>query len=160
MPLEQAFILSKGQPTTVNLWSDKPNKNKGKFRSSHRRLPNGEKEKRVQGWTIADYGRRPNVWRYAAGLHTAKEQWVRKAAHGALMPEKMAEDLILCYSRPGDLVFDPFSGLATTCKMALLNHRRYLGMEIDEEFHRLSEMRMKLAHLKYRQKLDDWMMSA
>lgn len=76
------------------------------------------------------------------------------------MPEKMAEDLILCYSKSDDLVFDPFCGLATTCKMALLNHRRYLGMEIDKEFHRLAERRMKLAHLKYRQRLDELLLSA
>lgn len=29
LPLEQAIILSKGKPTTVNLWRDKPNKNNG-----------------------------------------------------------------------------------------------------------------------------------
>lgn len=159
MPLEQAFILAKGEPTTVNLWRDKPNKNKGRTKSSHRRLPNGEKEKRVQTWTIAKYGRRPSVWRYAGGLHIAQEAWVREK-HSALMPEKMAEDLILSYSRPDDLVFDPFCGLATTCKMALLNHRRYLGMEIDQKYHRLAERRMTLAKLKYRQGLDALLLSA
>lgn len=99
----------------------------------------------------------PNVWHYATGRYAAEETWVRKAAHGAIMPEKMAEDLILCYSKPDDLVFDPFCGLATTCKMALLNHRRYLGMEIDQKYHRLAEKRMTLAEMKYRQKLDGLM---
>ena len=159
LPLEEAFILSKGEPTTVNLWRDKPNKTSGQTKSAHRRLPNGEKEERVQKWIIAAYGRRPNVWRYANGLHVAEEKWVREK-HPALMPEKMAEDLILCYCKPDDLVFDPFCGLATTCKMALLNHRRYLGMEIDQKYHRLAERRMKLAHLNYRQKLDGLLLSA
>jgi site-specific DNA-methyltransferase (adenine-specific) len=159
LPLEEAFILSKGQPTTVDLRRDKLNKNKGQTRTAHRRLPNGEREKRVQKWTLGKYGRRPNVWRYATGVHIAEEAWVREK-HPALMPEKMAEDLILCYSRPDDLVFDPFCGLATTCKMALLNHRHYLGMEIDEKFHRLSERRMKLAQLKYKQRLDHILLSA
>jgi len=159
LPLEEAFILSKGEPTTVSLWRDKPNKNNGFKKTAIRRLPNGEKEKRGQTWTVAEYGRRPNVWRYATGRHVAEEAWVR-AKHPALMPEKMAEDLILGYSGPDDLVFDPFCGLATTCKMALLNHRRYLGMEIDEKYCRLAERRMKLAHLKYRAKLNDLLMSA
>jgi DNA modification methylase len=159
LPQEEAFILSKDKPTTVNLWRDKLNKNKGRVKTSHRRLPNGEKEKRVQKWVIAEYGRRPNVWRYATGVHVAEEKWVR-AKHPALMPEKMAEDLILCYSGPNDLVFDPFCGCASTCKMALLNHRRYLGMEIDKEYHRLAERRMRLAHLKYTQKLDGLLLSA
>lgn len=158
-PFEQAIILSKGRPTTVNLWKDKLNKNNGQTRTAHRRLPNGEREKRLQKWTLGKYGRRPNVWRYATGRHIAEEAWVRKE-HPALMLEKMAEDLILSYSRPDHLVFDPFCGLATTCKMALLNHRRYLGMEIDEKFHRLAERRMRLAHLKYREKLDGLLLSA
>jgi len=80
--------------------------------------------------------------------------------HPALMPEKMAEDLILSYSQADDLVFDPFCGLATTCKMALLNHRQYLGMEVDGKYHRLAERRMKLAHLNYRQKVDGLLVSA
>lgn len=159
LPLEEAFVLAKGNPTTVNLWRDKPNKNRGRIKSSHRRLPNGDKEKRMQEWIIAEYSRRPNVWRYANGVHVAEEAWVRKK-HSALMPEKMAEDLILCYSGPDDLVFDPFCGLATTCKMALLNHRRYLGMEIDKQYHRLAQRRMKLAHLKYQQKLDGLLLTA
>jgi DNA modification methylase len=84
----------------------------------------------------------------------SSEDFVTQAAHGAIMPERMASDLILSYSRPNDLVFDPFSGLATTAKMALLNHRRYLGMEIDPTFHAFGERRMRLAHVKYREKLD------
>jgi hypothetical protein len=71
-----------------------------------------EFEKRVQTWTVTEYGRRPNVWRYAIGPHVAEEKWVRKAKQGAVMPEKIAEDLILCYSGPDHLVFDPFCGRA------------------------------------------------
>lgn len=152
LPLEEAFILSKGKPKVVYLWKDKPNKNTGKLTTAHRRLPNGAIENRVQRWEIEPFGRRSNIWRYATGVHTAKESWVRKV-HPALMLEKMAEDLILSYSKPDELVFDPFCGLATTCKMALLNHRRFLGMEIDDCFHRLAQRRMKLAQLEYEAKL-------
>jgi DNA modification methylase len=158
-PLEEAFILTKGKPTTVNLWRDKLNKTRGQKKTLLRRLASGEMVKRVETWAIGEYGRRPNVWRYPTGVHIAAEAWVRKG-HPALMPEKMAEDLILSYSEPDALVFDPFCGLATTCKMALLNHRRYLGMEIDKKYHRLAERRMKLAYLKYRQKLDALLLSA
>jgi site-specific DNA-methyltransferase (adenine-specific) len=153
MPLEEAFVLSKGEPTTVRLWRDRRNKNSGTSRTARRRSPDGELEARVERWRIPEYGRRLNIWRYAAGPHTAKEAWVRKE-HPALMPEKMAEDLILSYSRPDDLVFDPFCGLATTCKMALLNHRRYLGMEIDDGFHRSAVRRMREAHLLYEARLN------
>jgi site-specific DNA-methyltransferase (adenine-specific) len=57
----------------------------------------------------------------------------------------MARDLILSYSRPGDLVFDPLCGAGTTCKMALLNHRHYLGMEFVERYVEIARKRVRLA---------------
>jgi DNA modification methylase len=35
-------------------------------------------------------------------------------AHPARFPEKLAEDHILSWSNPGDLVLDPFMGSGTT----------------------------------------------
>ena len=55
------------------------------------------------------------------------------------MPEQMAEDHILSWSRVGDLVFDPFAGAGTALKMALLNHRRYLGFEINPKYVELAK---------------------
>lgn len=39
--------------------------------------------------------------------------------------------LIRCFSKPGDLVCDPFSGSGSTSVAAALNKRRYLGIDID-----------------------------
>lgn len=58
------------------------------------------------------------------------------------MPEQMAEDHILSWSRVGDLVFDPFAGAGTTLKMALLNHRRYLGFEINPKYVEIARRRL------------------
>ena len=80
--------------------------------------------------------------------------------HPALMPDKMAKDHILSWSRPGDLVFDPMAGAATTCKMALLNNRRYLGFEIHEPYFLLAQRRMRDAHANYRHELDAWLIGA
>ena len=161
LPLEQAIIVSKGKPSVVNLWNDKPNKNAGRSKTAHRRLPNGQKEKRKQTWIIAEYGRRGNVWSYPTGVHVAKEAWVREAKdHGAIMPEQIAEDLILSYSKPDALVFDPFCGFCTTPKMALLNHRQYLGMEDNAGFHELGIRRMKEAQDEYERRLDAWLKRA
>jgi site-specific DNA-methyltransferase (adenine-specific) len=152
LPLEEAFVLSKGKPTTVNLFRDRQNKTSGRTTRYRKRHSDGDFDRRTRSCVIGCYGYRSNVWCYATGIHTAKEEWVRKE-HSALMVEKMAEDLILSYSKPDQLVFDPFCGLATTCKMALLNHRRYLGMEIDQRFYSLAERRMALAHREYAAKL-------
>lgn len=41
--------------------------------------------------------------------------------------------LIRCFSQPGDLVCDPFSGSGSTSVAAALNGRDYLGIEIEEQ---------------------------
>ena len=54
--------------------------------------------------------------------------------HPAPFPEQIANDHILSWSNPGDLVFDPMMGSGTTGKMALLNGRDFIGIEISEEY--------------------------
>lgn len=39
--------------------------------------------------------------------------------------------LIRCFSKPGDLICDPFSGSGSTSVAAALNGRDYLGIDID-----------------------------
>lgn len=45
------------------------------------------------------------------------------------MPEALARNLIVSFSK-----LDPFAGVGTTPKMAMLNGRRWLGFEIDPEW--------------------------
>ncbi len=54
--------------------------------------------------------------------------------HPTQKPEKLIAKLILASSKPGDLVFDPFAGSGTTCVTAKKLNRKYLGIEIDEEY--------------------------
>ena len=70
----------------------------------------------------------------------------------------MAEDHILAWSRPGDLVFDPMAGSGTTLKMALLNNRRYLGFEIHKPYYEIAQKRLHLAHEQHRQELNDYLL--
>jgi DNA modification methylase len=46
-------------------------------------------------------------------------------------------------SRPGDTVFDPFSGAATTGLAALVNGRNYVGLDINRKYIDLSIDRLK-----------------
>ncbi len=72
-------------------------------------------------------------------------------------PNKLAgEDHIVSWSRPGELVFDPMAGAGTTCKMALLNNRHYLGFEVHSPYHMEAMRRLREAHRQYRERLDDW----
>lgn len=73
------------------------------------------------------------------------------------MPEEMARDHITSWSRPGEIVFDPLAGAGTTCKMAMLNNRRYLGFEIHPPYQLEAERRLRNARQSYLATLDDWL---
>ena len=54
--------------------------------------------------------------------------------HPAIFPDKLAEDQILTWSNEGDIIFDPMCGSGTTCKMAYLNNRKFIGVDMSEEY--------------------------
>ena len=62
--------------------------------------------------------------------------------HPASFPEKLAEDHILSWSNPGDLILDPMCGSGTTLKMAVKNNRRYIGIECAAEYVEISRRRV------------------
>ena len=75
-----------------------------------------------------------NVW------DTAKQN--PGALHPAQFPEAIARDHILSWSNPGDTVFDPFLGSGTTGKMALLEGRRFIGIEREPEYFEIAQKRI------------------
>lgn len=140
-PLEYAFILSKGRPRHFSPIRDKRNKCAGETRNKTNRNPDGSLV-RAGRWTTRPFGVRGPVWPYHTGKHhNAEEGYAHD--HPALMPERMAEDHILSWSKVGELVFDPFAGAGTTLKMARLNFRRYLGFEANREYVEIARRRLR-----------------
>jgi DNA modification methylase len=58
--------------------------------------------------------------------------------HLAVMPDELARICILASTRPGDTVLDPFSGSGTTGMVANQNGRRYVGIDLNNEYLDLS----------------------
>ena len=52
---------------------------------------------------------------------------------------------MLGMTRPGDLVLDPYMGVASTAAAALRHGRRAAGAEIDPEYHRIGADRARAA---------------
>jgi len=152
---QYSFVFSKGRPKAINLLCDRPNKNAGARIQGSRRMPNGELIPYKKDKRIGEYGRRSNVWFYTAGTGSTKDKIGYD--HSAIMSEEIAEPHIRSWSNPGDLVFDPMCGSATTCKMALLNGRNFLGMEIDEKAWEVGCERMEGALDEYKRRLTDWL---
>jgi site-specific DNA-methyltransferase (adenine-specific) len=157
--LEFALVLSKGRPRSVNLLRDKRNLTAGRRRTFTQMAPDGRRSLSPKQYTVSQFGVRGKVWFYPRGGRLTTSD---RVAFGqtAPMPEAMARDHILSWSRPGDLVLDPFLGSGTTAKMALLSDRRYLGYEVYEPYFEIAEQRLADARAEYRRRLDKWLTAA
>jgi len=153
---EVALVFSKGKPTVINIIKDRPNKTAGAPVKHSVRNRQGVLEFQKTGKVVQPFGRRGCVWRYNAGFNNSSRDEFA-FGHPAIMPEQVAEDLIIAFSRPGDLVLDPMCGSGTTLKMALLNHRRFLGFEIHEPYVEIARKRVRLAREEQQRRLDvEW----
>jgi modification methylase len=68
--------------------------------------------------------------------------------HPAPFPEELPRRLMLLYTKPGDVVLDPFMGSGSTAVAAVMEGRHYVGYEISEQYCRIAEER--IAQAKYR----------
>jgi site-specific DNA-methyltransferase (adenine-specific) len=71
-----------------------------------------------------------DTWYVARVCGTFKE----RTGHPCQMPEAVLERIIKVSSDPGDLVLDPFAGSGTTLATAKRLGRRYLGIELSEQY--------------------------
>jgi site-specific DNA-methyltransferase (adenine-specific) len=131
-----------------NWLEDRPNVSAGKLlkRSNGDRF--GNRRYVVQGKRVPLFGRRSDVWRYSPHDHGAdqNERTVVISGQTSAIPTmhlRLARDLIVTYSRAGDLVFDPFAGSGTTLIAAMLARCDYLGFEIVPEHVALAEKRLE-----------------
>src|SRR3990167_1926625 len=138
---EFMFILSKGKPKTLNLLCDRKNNWQGSWGNRSRRGKDGEL---VVGEKIPykEFGIRFNIWRYNTG-HGFSSKDETAFEHPAIFPEKLASDHIKSWSNEGDLIYDPMCGSGTSCKMALMLKRNYIGSEISSDYVKLAEDRVK-----------------
>lgn len=64
-------------------------------------------------------------------------------AHFATFPKKLVEPCVKAGSRRGDLVLDPFAGSGTTGVVALRLGRRFLGIELSEQYVEMARRRIE-----------------
>jgi DNA modification methylase len=64
-------------------------------------------------------------------------------AHFATFPEDLIKPMILAGCPQGGIVFDPFMGAGTTALVALTLHRQFAGIELNPEYIKIAEKRIK-----------------
>jgi DNA modification methylase len=142
---EYMFVMSKGKPKSGSLIKDREN-----IIKSGRVKVNGSLNKEGKGKyrevNRKPYGKRTNIWT----IDTQK-----KSNHPAPFPETLAQDHIISWSNENDVVFDPFMGSGTTGKMALLNNRKFIGIEKDDNYFEIAQKRIGEALKQKQQNLFD-----
>ena len=84
-------------------------------------------------------GKNPeDVW----DIPNVKSNHVEKTIHPCQFPISMIERLVLSMTNEGDLVFDPFAGVASTGAAAILHKRYFWGCEINEEYATIGKKRL------------------
>jgi site-specific DNA-methyltransferase (adenine-specific) len=65
-----------------------------------------------------------------------------RALHPTQKPQKLLELIILASSNKGNIVLDPFFGTGTTGKVARDLNRKWIGIELNEEYFNIAKKRM------------------
>jgi site-specific DNA-methyltransferase (adenine-specific) len=135
---EYMFVFSKGKIGTFNLIKDRENIHT-ETRHKMKRQADGSFAKQVV--TVEPFGVRYNIWEFQTGKHHSTSD-LDALTHPAIFPEALANDHIISWSNEGDTVLDPFCGSGTTGKMALLNNRKFIGIEISDEYCEIARKRI------------------
>jgi len=72
-------------------------------------------------------------WSSMTGIFT--DGFVTKVDHPYAKPPTLIEKLVLMYTDPGDLVYDPFCGSGTVGAACLKHGRKYVGCEIERKYY-------------------------
>jgi len=70
-------------------------------------------------------------WEYTGNRHHPTEK-----------PVSILQPLIESFTQPGAIVLDPFAGSGSTCVAAVQAGRRYIGIELLEQYHTIGQQRL------------------
>ena len=135
---EYMFVLSKGRPKTMNFICDHKTTAGGRVQKKDACINKGAQKNGAGTFVRNEYSRRTNLWRISIGKNKETQ------GHPAPFPEALANDHIISWSNEGDVVLDPFMGSGTTGKLAILNNRNFIGIELNEEYFKIAERRIGL----------------
>ena len=111
--------------TETILWAAKTLKSKHIFNYQLMRKSNNNKQMK-------------DVWNFTAPKKSEK----LLGKHPTQKPISLLTRIILATTKENDLVLDPFNGSGTTGVVCVATKRKYIGIEIDKDYIRLTKKRM------------------
>ena len=119
--------------TETLLWAKKSEKSRYTFNHAMMKLENGGKQM-------------TNVWEFPlCGGEERLRDATGKKIHSTQKPEALLRRVILCSTRPGDTVLDPFLGSGTTVAAARRAGRIGVGIERETRYIKAAEQRIAAA---------------
>lgn len=90
-------------------------------------------------------------WKYSGNRHHPTEK-----------PVTSLQPIIESFTAPGAIVLDPFAGSGSTCVAALQARRRYIGIELLEQYHKAGRARLAMVQRAMQQPAanDEWLPEA
>ena len=130
---EYMFVFSKGQPKTFNPIMIETKLGGETYNSTVKQI--SKDMVRVEKNFVLNNERvKDNIWELAIAQN--------QTSHPAVFPEQLAYDHIISWSNENDIIYDPFTGSGTTCKMAHYSRRNYIGSEISKEYCDIANQRL------------------
>lgn len=141
MDHEYIFVFSKGNKLT---YFDKEHMKvpcKHPLKEYHGTTNIGKDGKRVKAGVIKSGEKKCNgtIFNYNFGGDGSK----LKSKHPAVFPNLLALDFIECFCPKDGLVCDPYSGSGTTAVAAKSSNRRYIGIDINQEYVDIANQRLE-----------------
>lgn len=114
------------------IWASKNKGSKYTFNHQGMKGLNDDLQMRSDWWLLS----------LATGSERLKDENGEKA-HSTQKPEALLYRVILASSNPGDIVLDPFMGSGTTGAVAKKLHRKWIGIEREENYIKLALKRIE-----------------
>ena len=111
-----------------------------------------------KGWVVWDKGQRGLTMSDCELIYTNLDKptrifkvhrsklWAEKPQHPTQKPLSLMVWLIENYTKPNDLIIDPFMGSGTTGVACAQLGRRFVGIELDEGYFKIAEKRIREAY--------------
>ncbi len=138
---EYMFVFSKGKvkthnPIKVNCIHAGMKLNG----TTYKNYSKGEQKREKMASPVRKQKIKGNIWEYVVGKK-AEDQEAK--GHSAPFPCALARDHINSWTNKGCIVLDPMSGSGTTCVSALKLGRKYIGIDMSEEYCDLARRRIE-----------------
>ncbi len=113
------------------------------IRDKNVKYPNSKKNGKPRVNTL---GKNPSdVWEIAKVTTGRDRASQERTPHPCQFPTDLIDRLVLGFSNPGDIIYDPFVGSGTTF-ISCLNHQRYcIGFEINQKYCEIAKNRIEEA---------------